>query len=113
MTMIPKNIISIWIGGDMPELVKGCVATHKLEGYNHIWVDNGTSTDDLELDDLSKKYIKDCIEARRYAKAVDFLRMVYLERYGGIYLDSDIEVLKNFDDVLDTQFLQAVLKFAS
>lgn len=94
---IPKRIISMWIGPEMPEKVKECVATHKLEGYEHLWIDNDT------VDEFSCEYLRDCISAENWGKASDYLRMAYLEKYGGIYLDADTTVLKTFDDVLDNE----------
>lgn len=93
--MIPKRIISMWIGSEMPDLVKKCVATHKLDGYEHLWIDN-TNYHEFDCD-----YLKECTDAELWGKASDYIRMAALEKYGGIYLDADCEVLKTFDDVLD------------
>lgn len=79
----------------MPQLVKECVATHKLEGYEHMWIDNSNYH--------HCKYVDECVSAGLWGKATDYLRMYYLEQHGGIYLDADTEILKPFDDVLDTQ----------
>lgn len=98
--MIPKRIISMWIGPEMPDIVKKCVATHKLEGYEHLWIDNNTLRDHQEF---FTTYLVECLEAKLYGKASDYLRICLLERYGGIYLDADTEVLKPFDDVLDNE----------
>ena len=83
----------------MPEVVKHCIKTHKLEGYEHIWIDNGTIIDP----EFKTDYLTECFNARNYGKASDYLRVCYLEKYGGIYLDADTEVLKPFDDVLDNE----------
>lgn len=92
--MIPKRIISMWIGPEIPELVKECVATHKIDGYEHLWITN----DNIEF---KSKYLDECLEAKLYGKASDYLRMCYLDKYGGIYLDADTKILKSFDDLLD------------
>ena len=94
---IPKRIISMWIGGEMPESVKECVATHKQPGYEHLWVDNSN------YHEFDCKYLDECISSKNYGKASDFLRMCYLEKYGGIYLDADTKIIKSFDDVLDNE----------
>lgn len=86
----------MWIGPEMPDLVKECVATHKLPGYEHIWIDNDT----LKKYEFDCLYLRECLNAQKWGKASDFLRMAYLEKYGGIYLDADTRVLKPFDDVL-------------
>lgn len=95
--MIPKIIISMWIGPVMPDLVKKCIATHKLVDYEHFWIDNGTIIDE----EFKTNYFHECIAGQQFGKLSDYLRICYLEKYGGIYLDADTEVLRNFDDVLD------------
>lgn len=90
---IPKRIISIWLGGEMPILVKECIETHKLEEYEWLMITNDNYH--------HCQYVDDCIKAGRYAKAVDYLRMYYLHEHGGIYVDSDMKILKNFDDLLE------------
>lgn len=92
--MIPKVIWNIWIGDEPPELVKKCLASQNLEGYEvrHINNDNYHHC----------RYVDECVAAKKYGKAADYLRMYYLQQ-GGIYLDADTEVLKPFDDVLDNE----------
>ncbi len=96
---IPKTIISMWVGPKMPELVEKCVATHKLHGYEHIWIDNDSIIDE----EFHTPYFKECVDAGQWGKLSDYLRICYLEKYGGIYLDADTEVLKPFDDVLSNE----------
>lgn len=90
---IPKRIISIWLGGEMPELIKECVATHQLDGYELLMITNDNYH--------HCEYVDDAIKAKRWAKATDYLRMYYLNLYGGIYVDSDMKILKPFDDLLE------------
>ncbi len=89
----------MWIGPEMPEIVKKCVATHKLEGYEHIWIDNGSVIDE----EFHTMYFIECVKARNWGKLSDYLRICYLEKYGGIYLDADTEVLKPFDPLLSNE----------
>ncbi len=77
----------------MPEWIKECVKTHGIEGYDHELIT-------LENCFKGTRYIKECIEAKRWAKAADYLRIHYLNKYGGVYLDSDVKVLKPFYDLL-------------
>lgn len=89
----------MWVGPSQPELVQKCVSTHKLPGYEHLWIDNGTIVDE----EFQTPYFHECIAAGNWGKLSDYLRICYLWKYGGIYLDADTEVLRNFDDVLDNQ----------
>ncbi len=45
-------------------------------------------------------YTKEAMESRKYAFVSDYVRLYALYNYGGIYLDSDIKVLRAFDDLL-------------
>lgn len=96
---IPKRIISMWIGPKMPELVEKCISTHKLPGYEHIWIDNDSIIDE----EFNTTYLRECFRGEKWGKASDYLRICYLEKYGGIYLDADTEVLRDFDDVLNNE----------
>lgn len=91
--MIPRNIISMWLGGEMPDIVKQCVETHRSQpGFNHIWINN---------DNYHRcKYVDECIAEGRYGKASDYLRLYYLEKHGGIYMDADSLIMKSLDGVL-------------
>jgi mannosyltransferase OCH1-like enzyme len=92
--MIPKRIISMWLGDDMPQLASECVATHKVPGFEHMWINNHN------FDEYDCTYLRECLAAERFAKATDYIRMAALEKYGGIYLDADVKVLKPLDDLL-------------
>ncbi len=48
-------------------------------------------------------YLTWCYENRKWAFLSDFVRLLVVYRHGGIYLDTDVEVIKPFDDLLDCQ----------
>ena len=95
--MIPKLLHYIWLGrAPRPLLVQKCISTwYKVfPGYQIIcW-----NEDNLSLD---HPYLIDCNKSGKLAFAADFLRFQILEKYGGIYLDTDMEVIKNLDDFLN------------
>ncbi len=93
--MIPKIIWTIWVGdAEIPAWVQDCIKTHWLEGYEHRFINSENC--------YKNKYVTECLEAKKWAKAADYLRIYYLYNHGGIYLDSDVTVLpgKNFDAFL-------------
>ena len=96
--MIPKIIHLCWLSGDeYPPLIKKCVESiyAKLPDYEiKIW-----TKENFDID--SVLWVKQAFEAKKYAFAADYIRFWSLFNYGGIYLDSDVEVLKSFDDFLD------------
>ncbi len=52
-------------------------------------------------------YVKQAASARKWAFASDYIRLWAIYNYGGIYLDSDIKVLKSFDDLLSEKAFTA------
>lgn len=96
--MIPKIIHYCWLSGDeFPPLIKKCINTWKtkLPDYKIIcW-------DTKRFDVNSVNWVKESFEARKYAFASDYIRYYALYNYGGIYLDSDVEIIKNFDNLLN------------
>lgn len=95
--MIPKKIHFCWLSGDeYPPLIKHCIETwHKiLPDYEIIkW-------DTERFDINSVPWVKDAYEAKKYAFAADYIRVYALYTEGGIYLDSDVEMIKSFNNLL-------------
>lgn len=102
---IPKNIFTIWLSenGEIPNLIEKCINSQKIDGYFHKII---TLQDCYELIKTGEhKYLEACITSTRknkWVKASDYLRVYYLYKDGGIYLDADVEILKgkNFDNLL-------------
>ena len=96
--MIPKIIHYILVGGkEKPADIKRCMATWKkhLEGYKVIeW---NESNFDIE----QHPFVKAAYEAKKWAYVSDYIRAYAIYNYGGIYLDTDILLLDNFDDFLN------------
>ena len=94
---IPKIIHYCWFGKEeKPPIVLNCI-----EGWNKVlkgyeikeWNENN-------FDINSNKFVKQAYEAKKYAFVSDYVRVYALYNYGGIYLDTDVEVLKSFDNYL-------------
>ena len=49
------------------------------------------------------QYVKEAYENKKWAFIADYVRLYALYNYGGIYLDSDVEVLKPLDEFLDNE----------
>ena len=95
--MIPKKIHLCWLSGDeFPPLIKHCIETwHKiLPDYEIIvW-------DTKRFDINSVLWVKKAYEAKKYAFAADYIRVYALYTVGGIYLDSDVEMVRTFNPLL-------------
>lgn len=99
--MIPKIIHYCWLSGDpYPENIQRCIESWKrvLPDYELVLWD----THRFNL--TSSRWVRQAYEMKKYAFAADYIRMYALYHYGGIYLDSDVEVLKSFDDLLDLPY---------
>lgn len=99
--MIPKKIHYCWLSDDeMPDKLRICVESWKkyLPDYEIIkW--------DLKKFPLDKSiWVKQAFENKKYAFAADYIRLYALTTEGGIYLDSDVEVLKSYNDLLDLPY---------
>ncbi|MDD4110204.1 MAG: capsular polysaccharide synthesis protein [Clostridia bacterium] len=98
--MINKDIFSIWLNDNekFPDLINRCIKSQKISGYKHHLIT-------LKNYDISSNYVKKAIECKNWVKAVDFLRCYYIHKYGGIYVDADVEIIKNktFDNILDNK----------
>lgn len=96
--MIPKIIHYCWFSGEKyPPKIKECIRSWKknLSDYTlRLW-------DAESFDFHSIPYVKKCHEMRKWAYVADYVRLYALYNEGGIYLDSDVLVLKKFDTLLD------------
>lgn len=95
--MIPKIIHYCWFGrGPMPELAKKCIESwHRfMPDYEYrLW-----NEDCFDIE--SVPYVKEAYESGKYAFVTDYVRLYALYTEGGIYMDTDVEVLKPYDDLL-------------
>ncbi len=98
--MIPKKIHYCWFGrGAKQKLALKCLASWRkfCPDYEIIeW-----NEDNVNLEEYP--YLKWCYENRKWAFLSDFVRLLAVYKHGGIYLDTDVEVIKSFDDLLDCQ----------
>jgi mannosyltransferase OCH1-like enzyme len=102
--MIPKIIHYCWLSGDpIPPDYARCMETwkQKLTGYEFMLWD--TNRFDIE----SVLWVKQAFDTGLYACAADYIRLYAVYNYGGIYLDMDMEVVKPFDELLNTDIMLA------
>src|SRR6266545_12446 len=93
---IPRTIHYCWFGqAPMSELGARCKATWRAK-MPHYRIEKW---DESRLD-RSIPYIDIAYRARKFAFVADYVRLLALYQYGGLYFDTDIEVLRTFDDLL-------------
>ena len=106
--MIPKTIHYCWFSNDeKPDLVKRCIESwHKFLPDYQIKCWDGNSFDFDSID-----YVREAMEVKAYAHVSDYVRLYALYTEGGIYLDSDVEVFRSFDNLMDNRFFSGIEQF--
>lgn len=94
--MIPKIIHYVWLGSN--------VIPENLRTYMDSWCQmmptwdvRGWTEANIPTEVLNVPYVQQALEARKYAFASDYIRLWALEQFGGVYLDTDVEVIRSFD----------------
>ena len=95
--MIPKIIHYCWFGGnEIPEKEQKCINSwkkfcpdYKIIEWNETNYDIGKNI-----------YIKQAAEAKKWAFVSDYVRLDVIYQFGGIYLDTDVEVIRSLDPLL-------------
>lgn len=95
--MIPKKIHYCWFGrGKKPKLARKC-----LESWSKYLPDYEIKEWNEDNFDLDKyPYVREAYDSRKFAFVTDVVRLHALFHEGGIYMDTDVEVLKNLDPLL-------------
>lgn len=95
--MIPKVIHYCWFGGNpLPESAKKCIASWRkfLPDYEiKEW-------NESNFDVKSIKYTREAYRLKKYAFVSDYARMWILYNYGGLYFDTDVELIRPIDDIV-------------
>lgn len=95
--MIPKVIHYCWFGGNpLPPLAQKCIASWK------------TYLPDYEIKEWNEEnfnvniipYTQEAYAAKKYAFVSDYARFWILYNYGGLYFDTDVEILKPIGDII-------------
>lgn len=95
--MIPKIIHYCWFGGNpLPKSAQKCIESWKKYFPEYEIKEWNESNYDVN----KTIYTRQAYEAKKYAFVSDYARFDILYTYGGIYFDTDVEVIKSFDDVL-------------
>lgn len=97
MHKIPKIIHYCWFGGNpLPELAQHCIKSWKTMCPDYevmVW-------NEENIDISSNLYMKQAYEQKKWAFVSDYARVYALYHYGGIYLDTDIEIKKSLEKFL-------------
>ncbi len=95
--MIPRVIHYCWFGNaTKPRSVLKCIESWKkyCPDYEIIqWTEK-------EIDIAMNQYTKEAYDLKAWGFVPDYLRLWIIYTYGGIYLDTDVQIIKGFDPLL-------------
>lgn len=98
--MIPKKIHYCWFGrGEKPKLAKKCIESWKKYCPDYEIVEWNEDNFDIN----QNEYTKYCYENKKFAFLSDYARLMVVYKEGGIYFDTDVEVIKSFDALLNNK----------
>ena len=95
--MIPKVIHYCWFGNNpLPKLAVQCI-----ESWKRFLPDYEIKEWNEENFDVNMiPYTAEAYKAKKYAFVSDYARFWILYKYGGLYFDTDVEVIKSMDDII-------------
>lgn len=100
--MIPKVIHYCWFGkNEIPSEIKEYIKTwrNKLPDYQiKLW-------NEENFDVNENKFTKQAYENKKYAFVSDYVRLYVLKKFGGIYLDTDQEIIKDITPLLKNRLV--------
>lgn len=95
--MIPKVIHYCWFGHNpLPSLALKCIKSwikylpdYEIKEWNE---------DNFDINIIP--FVKEAYKVKKYAFVSDYARFWILYHYGGIYFDTDVEIIRSLDDIL-------------
>lgn len=98
--MIPKKIHYCWFGrGKKPKLALKCIKSWEKYCPDYELIE--WNEDNFNIN--CNLYVKQAYEHKKYAFVSDYVRLYAMYHYGGIYMDTDMEVVKPLDVFLEQQ----------
>ncbi len=95
--MIPKKIHYCWFGRNpKPKLAEKCIASWKKYCPDYEIIE--WNEDNFDVDKYP--YARYCLDNQKYAFLSDFVRLIVVAEQGGIYFDTDVEVVRSQDNLL-------------
>lgn len=95
--MIPKKIHYCWFGrGEKPKLAQKCIASWKKYCPDYEIIEWNEDNFDINMNG----YTRMCYSQKKYAFLSDYVRLLVVAEHGGVYFDTDVELLKRPDHLL-------------
>lgn len=99
--MIPKIIHYCWFGrGEKPKLVKKCIRSWKKYCPDYKIIEWNEDNYDIASAPL---FVRQAFEAKMWAFVTDYIRLKVVYEHGGIYLDTDVQLIRRLNTVLNNK----------
>ena len=96
--MIPKTIHYCWFGGNpLPPLAVKCIKSWKKYCPDYEIIEWSEKNFDVSSAPL---YVRQAYEAKKWAFVTDYVRLYAMTTCGGVYMDTDVELVKPIDTYL-------------
>ncbi len=99
---IPKKLYYIWIGNNKkPEILEKCLLSWEKNMPDYEIIEINENNFDLKDHLNQNKFLRECYKRKLWAYVSDYIRVHYLYEHGGIYLDTDMEIVKNITEIIN------------
>ena len=114
MIIIPKRIYYVWTGyKEKPEIFYRCYNSWKENMPNYEIIEINDKNFDMEGHLAKNRFFAECHKRKLWAYVADYMRIKYLYEHGGIFLDIDMEIVKDFTKIPELAEMENFDFFAS
>ena len=107
MTQIPKKLHYVWIGdSEKPEIFNKCLKSWQEKMPDYEIIEINKENFDLDNHIARNKFLRECYKRKLWAYIADYVRIHYLYENGGIYLDTDMEIVKDFSSLFENENIE-------
>jgi len=100
--MIEKKIYYVWIGNaKKPDIFYKCLESWKKNLPDFEIIEINEKNFDMEKHLAKNSFFRECYERRLWAYVSDYMRVHFMYENSGIYVDTDMEIIKNLTPILE------------
>ena len=109
---LPKIIHYVWLGGNKTKLVNKCIDSWKKYCSDYKIIEwNEETIKQLQFTEAEKKFYNIFYSKKDYAAVSDLIKLKVLYQYGGIYFNTDVELIKSIPDYMREHNILTLEKF--
>ena len=103
--MIPKKIHYVWFGGPKGNIENICINSWKEKLPEYEIVEWNEKNFDIEKEIKGNKFLEECYKRKLWAFISDYTRIKVLYEQGGVYMDTDMQILQDITPLLENNRL--------